>query len=190
MKKFLYGLFLILCLGLFTGAEFTGRWGISCDSGTNEVGFRLVASNDLNSETDYIYCWAATADCSGDLRYAYIYHRAAVEETCRIALYLDDGDNTPDADDTIVGTETGDVVANNTGWYTDSSDLTGTVTTGTDYWICVSPQGANFRMYYDTPGIPRWYNNCVGCGSNMPDTLPDGFANNQNVSSGIYIEVE
>ena len=27
MKKFLYGLFLILCLGLFTGAEFEGEWG-------------------------------------------------------------------------------------------------------------------------------------------------------------------
>lgn len=137
------------------------------------------SANEINSRRDTVdatayslgaglsLCFQATADCSGSLGTAYLYHDSNTKvPEAKVCVYTEgDADAVADADD--VGVNSGaatcsaSIATGATGGWKTGAFSTGTVTTGQTYWLCVFVSSTDawdtFRagtgtIYYTTLG--------------------------------------
>jgi hypothetical protein len=110
----------------------------SCSVDTNEVGDRDVESTDRALSQGYLYLFASTADCTGDLAIPYLYFAGASGDsvTVRLCIYSK-SDTTPQADDALV-CDSGDIAGGGeAGWKAGTTCASGSVTNTTGYWVGV-----------------------------------------------------
>jgi len=138
-------LLIILCILLFTVPCFANQIIIgkkkaaaSCSVDTNEVGDRDAESTNRALSQGYLYMFASTADCSGNLAIPYLYFAGSSGDsvTVRLCIYSK-SDTTPQADDALV-CDSGDIAGGGeAGWKAGTTCASGSVTNGTGYWIGV-----------------------------------------------------
>jgi hypothetical protein len=110
----------------------------SCSVDTNEVGDRDVESTDRALSQGYLYLFASTADCTGDLAIPYLYFAGASGDsvTVRLCIYSK-SDTTPQADDALV-CDSGDIAGGGEAeWKAGTTCESGSVTNTTGYWVGV-----------------------------------------------------
>jgi hypothetical protein len=156
-------LFIILCILFFATPCLANQIIIgkkkavpSCSVDTNEVGTRSELATDRTLSSGYLYLWAATADCTGDLAVPYLYHNATDTPTVRLCIYSK-SDTTPQEADALI-CDSGDIVTGgSTGWKTGTTCASGSVTSTTEYWIgvqlragdnWVGKRGSSATLYY------------------------------------------
>jgi hypothetical protein len=140
MKKIIYIiLFLLIAMPLFgqsTVIVAKKKAAASCSVDTNEVGDRTQEATDRTLSQGYLYMFAATADCTGDLAIPYLYYNASSAVTVRLCIYSKSA-ATPQAEDELI-CDSGDIVSGSSaGWKTGTTCASGSVTNATDYWIGV-----------------------------------------------------
>jgi len=138
-------LLIILCILLFVTPCLANQIIIgkkkaaaTCSVDSNEVGDRDVESTDRSLSQGYLYLFASTADCTGDLAIPYLYFAGASGDsvTVRLCIYSK-ADTTPQADDALV-CDSGDIAGGGeAGWKAGTTCASGSVTNGTGYWIGV-----------------------------------------------------
>lgn len=130
----------------------------------------------------FSYANLYTATTTFTLSGASVYFNAAVDATVKLSLYLDDGDNTPDAGDTFVGASTEIASGSSTGFKTGTFS-SGTVTAGSVYWLIatVKPTSANSwtLRYYPTNPFVNFYKAASGVYSD-PSSLPNTWTEQAN----------
>lgn len=106
----------------------------SCSVDTNEVGDRTQESTDRTMTDNYLYLFASTADCTGNLKVPYVYYNGTSAYTMRLCLYSK-SDTTPQEADALI-CDSGDIVTDSSaGWKTGTTCASGSVTNTTGYWI-------------------------------------------------------
>lgn len=108
----------------------------SCSVDTNEVGDRTQEATDRTLSAGYLYLFAATADCTGDLAIPYLYYNDSSAVTVRLCIYSKSA-ATPQEEDELI-CDSGDIVSGSSaGWKTGTTCASGSVTNTTGYWIGV-----------------------------------------------------
>ncbi len=174
MRKFLCILCLLLLLPLYSSAINQGVLGTAgkpvdaaggCTASTggvdnDEIGLTSAEANNLTLNKGSTHLYLLAADCTGTLEIGYIRHRSTDESDAKIAIYLDDGDNVPDAGDTLVGSASGAITSSGNGvWATDSSTLGGNVTQGVEYFLVIyvdAEAANNWKGYYRGGAATVW----------------------------------
>jgi hypothetical protein len=141
MKK----LFIILCILFFATPCLANQIIIgkkkaapSCSVDTNEVGDRTQEATDRTLSQGYLYMFAATADCSGNLAIPYLYFAGASGDsvTVRLCIYSK-SDTTPQEADALI-CDSGDIAGGGDAeWKAGTTCASGSVTNTTGYWIGV-----------------------------------------------------
>jgi hypothetical protein len=160
MRKLIYTILLLFIatplFGQSTVIVAKKKAAATCSVDTNEVGTRSELATDRTLSSGYLYLWAATADCTGDLAVPYLYHNATDTPTVRLCIYSK-SDTTPQEADALI-CDSGDIVTGgSTGWKTGTTCASGSVTSTTEYWIgvqlragdnWVGKRGSSATLYY------------------------------------------
>lgn len=140
MKRLIYILLLLNVIG-FSYLAYADGWFYSvanapiCDPATNEIGSRLDTGTDTTPGVDVAYVYAGSADCTGVLHDAYIYHNDTTDGTIYVAIYTK-SDVSPQTGDALVG-YAAITATTTTGWKSAASSG-GNVTSGSvNYWVMV-----------------------------------------------------
>lgn len=115
----------------------------ACAAASNEIGNRNAEATNSALAKAYSYAALYTADCTGTINTGYFYHNDTNDGTnIKIGVYLDDGDNAPDSGDTKVIVSDSLDITTTSGWLSVAIG-SGTVTSGSNYWIVVMLQNAS-----------------------------------------------
>ena len=163
------------------GQEITSG-AVSCNSGTDYVGDKTTGrSSDYTTAEDRIYLIEYTAVCasgcsSGVLGTAYIEHALIGLDNVKVCVWAEDGDNTPDSGDILVGCSSviSGEVANTT--YNDGGDIAGSITCGNDYWVGSITDSTGWGLKGDASGDTMYYKDDAGSYASPPDPLPDSWS--------------
>jgi hypothetical protein len=165
-----------------------------CDYTSNEIGDRTQYGTNLDWISDRMYCLQYTADCTGTLRYAYVYHSTTDSESAKICVYSEgDADSVADSSDVLLGCSGAIASGGSTGWKTDGVALNIAVTNGVSYWVCGIGSSSTFNMYYSTAaGTTAYYDTIAGSYATPPgDLTGDGSWTTANPRQySMYVEID
>ena len=156
--------------------------GGGCNMGNEINGLSGTGLEQIPYVTDY------TASCSGTLTTAYIHHDSAQTDNIKLCVYLDDGDNVPDSGDTQVGCT--DVITSNdtNGWA--SGAISGSITSGSVYWIMINTDGTAWYLKRNSAGADRSYYGDTNYYASPPANLGTGtFTGEANIYPA-YVVIE
>ncbi len=160
----------------------------ACSSATNEVGDRTEYAGSLGMGTNFVSCVAYTADCSGNLAYAYAFHQGTTSENLKVFVASKTGASPED--ETIISNAGVITSTTDSEWAKSSAKLTGAVTASTAYWLCWVSD-TNFSMYLQTTGtVSRWYNPITGSYATPTTNAGDAWTESTTNEFSIYVEIE
>lgn len=165
--------------------------GGSCSVDTNELGTRNTTTSEaLTIPGDSVRCNLWAPDCSGKLYTAYLHHRTTGSDNAKVCVYTDDGDGNPDASDSLLvcsGAISGNA---NATYYNAAMASNPSVSTGTNYWVCIIGDAATGWDGYDPDsGKTQRYQAITGSYDSPPATLTGTWGANSLTSMGVYITV-
>jgi hypothetical protein len=191
---------LALCAGL--GYAFmlqstvcgTGGSVSGCNPANDEVGSRSTGGSAQAFSNGYVYCNYATADCTGTLGKAYIWNGNA-DDDVKVGIFTAASSAPPDINDTVIAWS-GEITSTDgaESWWASSTDLGGSVTSGSGYYICIITSTDNWAGNYDA-GSTLYYN-AVETGhsyASPPDTLyadEDGWSSTADRKIEVYVEIK
>jgi hypothetical protein len=142
MRKIIYIILLLFIatplFGQSTVIVAKKKAAATCSVSTNEVGDRDIESTDRTLSQGYLYMFAATADCSGNLAIPYLYFAGASGDsvTVRLCIYSK-SDTTPQEADALI-CDSGDIAGGGDAeWKAGTTCESGSVTNTTGYWVGV-----------------------------------------------------
>ena len=195
MRKILYiTLLLLIATPLFgqsTVIVAKKKAAATCSVDTNEVGDRNAESTDRALSQGYLYMFASTADCSGNLAIPYLYFAGSSGDsvTVRLCIYSK-SDTTPQADDALV-CDSGDIAGGGeAGWKAGTTCASGSVTNGTGYWIGVQLRASTNAWTAKRAGTATLYyasRNQTSCAANLSGLSFSTSANNAPLSAYFQI---
>jgi hypothetical protein len=127
-------------------------------------------------------------DCSGKLYTAYLRHRGTGTDYAKVCVYTDDGDSAPDAGDSLLvcsGVITGN---ENEVWESAAMTSNPSVSTGTNYWVCMIGDTSAWNYYYNT-GVARKNQTVAGSYASPPSDLTGTWNNSANYQISMYVTV-
>jgi len=197
MKKYI-ALFILLffCFGFSSPhsgiiARKNASGGGGCDTATNEVGDRSEESGTVSLNADIVLCYLSSADCTGTLYQAYLYHNNATASNAKVGIYADDGNSTPDENDTSVVVSDSITGGTSTGWKTSSASLGGSVTNGSNYWICTMVEsGGNTFVAKSGDGAGAYYILSSGFYASPPANLGGSWDSLSESPISVYVNIE
>lgn len=165
--------------------------GGSCSVDSNELGTRGSSTAEaLAIPGDSVRCNLWAPDCSGKLYTAYLHHRTTGADNAKICVYADDGDSNPDAGDGLLacsGAISGDA---NATYYNAAMASNPSVSTGTNYWLCIIGDAATGWDTYDPGGgLAQKYQAIAGAYDSPPATLTGSWGNNSDTTQATYVTV-
>jgi len=165
--------------------------GSACNPDSNEVGNRgLTTNGSLEFTADTMYCEKSTADCSGTLGYGYALHNDTTSENLKICVFNDDGAGSEPEDATQVGNCGTLTEDENMTWGKTTAKLTGSVTSGTAYWICVVTDASTWYMRWNTTNAGTLYFNAIASSYTTPTTNAGDAWSTTTRDLGVYVEIE
>lgn len=126
--------------------------------------------------------------CSGKLKTAYLKHYTTNNQSAKIVIYLDDGDNVPDSGDTLIEASY-PVTSSTTEWISVALAGTNTVSTANKYWVGFITGGgvlAGWNRYY-SDGLSNYYQ--ITDYSSPPGTLAGTWSSTANRQFSMYITI-
>jgi hypothetical protein len=195
MKKLIFLCFLLalpcLCYGQGmqpVGGVTVAAAGASCDSATNEVGDRSVEAS-ANSDSGFIGCFVRSADCSGTLGHAFFYSRYSSAAHVKVGIF-NKTSTTPVIGDTLIGGWSTSIAAGgDSAWNDSGGDLTGSVTSSTDYWICYLIDSTPDFDYSATNSATLYYRSSTQFAS-PPSTLTGTWSNGSYAPVSTYVQIK
>jgi len=153
--------------------------GDNC-AGGETLGFTSSsATNETMGANSGAVSGLYTATCNGPLNMGLVWHNSAISDTCKLALYLDNGNGTPDdTEDTLVGI-TGDLVGASDEVWGTAAFVSGSVVKDSTYFLVIYPTttqwvggktpdgGSAYFTDYDSscPGYANEYGEITGAGA-------------------------
>lgn len=203
----------IVCIATTSFAEDRLAWGtmmmcgngevgeISCNTSTDYVGNHVADPSGWGGDAgaaDRIDCWSATATCgsgctTGTLGRAFGYSWSPNGYgTDKVAVYTKTS-SAPAAADALVGASAAFTTKLND--WNNSTDIGGTVTCGTTYWICTlegaTPTGAWQYKNQASAGVTLYYKVVEGSYATPPSNLETGFSTANNYGpKAFWIEIK
>jgi len=205
MKKLLLSALILLCFVSFAEAQGNiliakKKAAPSCNPASNEVGYRSeYVSAGIHIGLDDAILVLGTADCSGTLGYAYVYHYDTANDTAKVCVWRDNGatPNVPDTTDDVLSGMTCSTVTSGSsaGWKQSAAKLGGSVTNGTSYWIGIigSNNTYTWSTGFSSTGTTRRYDwdGVAFSYASPPATLNGDYTNYDTSSSiSVYVEIE
>jgi len=163
----------------------------SCSVSTNEVGDRTLEATDRALSQGYLYMFAATADCTGDLAIPYLYFAGASGDsvTVRLCIYSK-SDTTPQEADALI-CDSGDIAGGgDTEWKAGTTCASGSVTNTTGYWIGVQLRASTNAWTAKRAGSATLYyasRNQTSCAANLSGLSFSTSASNAPLSAYFQI---
>ena len=163
---------------IFSGMPAAG----GCNMGFESNGIAGYGLDQLPFVTNY------TASCSGTLTTAYIHHDSGQTDNIKLCVYLDDGDNVPDSGDTQVGCT--DVITSNlaNGWA--SGAISGSITSGSVYWIMINTDGTAWYFKRIGAAADRTYYGDTDYYASPPANLGTGTFTGEAYHYPTYVVIE
>lgn len=187
---------IILCILLFTVPCFANQIIIgkkkaaaSCSVDTNELGTRTQGGSNSYAGADKMECNLWAPDCSGKLYTAYLAHRETGTDYAKVCVYTDDGDSAPDAGDSLLvcsGVITGN---ENEVWESAAMATNPSVSTGTNYWVCMIGEATAWNYFYAASGLARKDITIAGAYTTPPSDLTGSWNNSANYQISMYVTV-
>jgi len=193
MKRFILICFLIFGLVKpvsaisLIGSGISGG-GATCSVATNEVGNRVIGADSTALGGDILRCNLQTPDCSGKLYTAYVY-AVYSGDNVKVCVYTDDGDSDPDAGDTLLVCS-GEITSNDTTeWFNGALGSNPSVSTGTNYWVCLISDSTNWstKKVPEEPG--QKYLSLPGSYASPPSDLTGSWGTNAERNQSAYITI-
>jgi hypothetical protein len=200
IKKYLWTILLLFAVPCYAlnpfqafmmSAGASGAAAPACNPASNEVGDRTdYGTEHIDFSADTLYCFLYTADCSGTLGYAYIYHYGTATDNAKVCVYSDDGDGNADAGDTKIACSDA-ITASADQQYQSSGKLGGSVIKDTNYWVCVIPDSTGFDVTRTASGY-RTLNWGVETGSyaTPPNNLTNATSDTASRDFSVYVGIE
>ena len=193
MKKLIYIILLLFIatplFGQSTVIVAKKKAAATCSVSTNEVGDRDIESTDRALSQGYLYMFAATADCSGNLKVPYLYYNNTSTPTVRLCIYSK-SDTTPQEADALI-CDSGDITAaSEAGWIAGTSCASGSVTNTTGYWIGVQTWSVGGAWTAKRAGTATLYyasRNHTSCAANLSGLSFSTSASNAPLSAYFQI---
>lgn len=165
-----------------------------CSASTNEVGDRTQESTSGSISLNYAWVFRSTADCSGTLEDAYIYHNDTNESSVKVCVYVStNADLASDSSASLVGCSPAIAGGSSTGYKTGSIG-SGGVTNGNYYWVAIFKQNGG-NNWVTTRGAAAgktlWSKSASGYYDSIPDPLPStGWTANANYGDpSVYVQI-
>lgn len=114
-----------------------------------------------------------TASYSGSLQKAFIFHTGSAASEVKMSVFLDDGDETPNAGDTFIAIS-GVLTAGNDSWDEATFVSGGNIIAGNKYWIMINRNPAssnNYPYVYQSGGSNYWRLGATGFWNSTPSNL-------------------
>lgn len=195
MKKIIYIiLFLLIAMPLFgqsTVIVAKKKTAASCSVDTNEVGDRTQEATDRALAQGYLYLFASTADCTGDLAIPYLYFAGASGDsvTVRLCIYSK-SDTTPQEADALI-CDSGDIAGGGDAeWKAGTTCASGSVTNTTGYWVGVQLRASTNAWTAKRAGTATLYyvsRNQTSCAANLSGLSFSTSASNAPLSAYFQI---
>ena len=160
----------------------------SCNAASDQVGVRATGASNATIAPQYMYCNLATADCSGDLGYAYLYHSGTNDDDAYVCIYTYDSDP-PDVGDKKYKCTALMDASSSQGWIKSAAKLTGTVNNGTTYFVCVLGGTKAWQYAYDGGAVTLYYEGTFASGPPDDLTAVDTWDTTTRTMS-VYVEIE
>jgi hypothetical protein len=144
-----------------------------CSATTNYVGDQTQEATSMSIDTNKIYCYAATADCSGNINTAHIYHNGTTTGNIKLCVYNKTSTD-PSAGDSLIACSDPIAMLNSAAWRTGPIGSVSVVKDNA-YWVCFSSSANNVETARGAT-ISRYYK-AITYGSE-PDPLGTGFSVN------------
>jgi hypothetical protein len=162
----------------------------SCATATGTLGNTNVESSIQSVVANRIYIRLVTLTCdagcsTGSLSTAYLYHNGTGEDNAKVCLYLDDGDDTPDSGDSLVGC-TSAITTSTQDWATGA--ISGSVTCGSKYFIGMISDATSWASRRQTTSGTGFYQTISGSYTTPPSTL-SGTWTSETVTRSLYVTV-
>ena len=146
-----------------------------CDTATNEVGDRTEYTGTSYAIASHgLWCWPYTADCTGNVAAAYLYHRGTGAQTAWVGLYSKT-DTAPAAADALLSSNSTQISSSTDKEWGTQAVGSYAVSSGTTYWVCVLPSSLSggWDVYSGTGNSDRYLKD-IGQNT-LPDNLSTGF---------------
>ena len=198
MKKYI-ALFILLffCFGFSSPhsgiiARKNASGGGGCDTATNEVGDRVEESGTVALNADIAICFPGTADCTGTLYQAYLYHQDTNASNAKIGIYTDqDAGADPGIGDLQVGVSGVIAGSTSTGWKASAASIGGSVTSSANYWVCIFVEsGGSSWLAKSGDGAGAYYVLGSGMYATPPANLDETWLALSESPISAYINIE
>ena len=189
---------LLLCLAVpaygaspaFLGSGKKVGAAFSCSETTDYVGNATNEASAANGTLDRVYLQLHTPVCAsgctvGNFATAYIQHGNTDTDRVKVCIWLDDGDNAPDAGDALVGC-TAAITGSAATEY--SSALTGTATCGSKYWVGFIADTTEWSFKYEAANATTYYRDVAGAYAGPPADLTWSWTSTTRDNS-VYVTV-
>lgn len=113
-----------------------------------------------------------TANYTGSLSKMFVYHGAGTTSELKVSVFLDDGDNIPDAGDRKIATSS--VIPSVAFGWAEGNFSSGEIVQGQKYWIMLNrnpASPANWQYHYNSTGSNYWNLSATGFWASPPDNL-------------------
>lgn len=151
-----------------------------CNPASNEVGDRTDYSgaNVEGIDVNMIYTFRTQADCTGTLGDAYIYHGNTTASSVKVCVYASSA-ATPQSGDALIRCSSEITGGTSTGWKTVNDSASGSVTSGSYYWIALIVSGASnaWSLAHNASGTIYYLSCESACYASPPSTMGTGWGN-------------
>lgn len=169
----------------------------ACNTAIHEVGDRTSYASAYIIVENEMDCILYTAECTGTLEYAFIYHYGTETDNCKVGVCNYDGDAPDEGDDGCVwstGDTVGDAAEEDNAWVQLSGKLGKAVTKGTKYFVCVLGGSGHCPVFYKSSGGTRtlYYEegfNYASPPANLTSSTPP-WATVTSRDMSVYVRIE
>jgi hypothetical protein len=160
----------------------------SCDPLTDHLGFDTVGAEGEGFDNSTLLCTLEVPDCDGPLNTAYVHHGYALAENVKLYLYLDDGDESPNAADLLIATSE-EISSNAIEWGAGVILDKPQVTTTSKYWVCVVSNSTSWTGNFEQDGTTEYAKLLLGSYDDPPADLTGPWTPhaNKHLSAGFSL---
>lgn len=161
-----------------------------CSGGTTHyIGDTSVNATQFTMTENILYCFYVQANCTGTLGYAHVYHDSTGTDNIKVAVYGDIVDPSAEPDgESMIGNAVELASQAGVAWKVSAAKVTGSVVSGTNYWLCHISDATQWVSKRDTTGGDS---ESVASSYTTPSNpMPSSGWSSNTYAYSMYVEIE